>query len=180
MTKQLLIWTKKIVACPTCMHCNLAEQQLNRQSHSWRGVNALEVRPKAQNSGIKISGCRIHLWEADEVRPSPSKGPDSDRGPPFEYPWSGNSVFTLSLHEKQKTGLRCNLFMFFSVQGKFVRGSNWHDTHHFVFREKGEQELTRDKIPCFTASRHNHHTVHDCYSSMWPARYNWSNYGLKM
>jgi len=43
------------------VHCNLAEQQLDRQSHSWRGVNALEVRPKAQNFRIKISGYRIHL-----------------------------------------------------------------------------------------------------------------------
>jgi len=66
------------------VHSNLGEQQLKRQSHSWRGVNALEVRPKAQNFVIKTSGYRIHICEADEVRPSPSKGPDSDRGPPFE------------------------------------------------------------------------------------------------
>jgi len=38
------------------VHCNLAEQQLNRQSRSWRGVNALDVRPKAQNFGIKFLG----------------------------------------------------------------------------------------------------------------------------
>jgi len=37
---------QNIVACPTQVteHCNLAEQQLIRQSHSWRGVNALEVQ----------------------------------------------------------------------------------------------------------------------------------------
>jgi len=32
------------------VHCNLAEQQLDRQSHSWQGVNALEMRPKKKVS----------------------------------------------------------------------------------------------------------------------------------
>jgi len=37
------------------VHCNSAEQKLDQQSHTWRGVNALEVWTKAKLLGIEYT-----------------------------------------------------------------------------------------------------------------------------
>jgi len=84
---ETISWNQVKITSPAqvCAVTELNNSLIDNHLYSCQGVALdLEVRPKAQGFGIKTFGYRINLREADEVRLSTSKGPDSDRGPPFE------------------------------------------------------------------------------------------------